>query len=703
MIGKLAKWITFHPKTVALVALLLLIPSIIGYACTFVNYDILSYLPDNLDSVKGEQILDQTFNDAASSFLIVENMPSKYTADLKQKILQIDGVNDVMWVDSLLDISVPVDSLPDAVKEIFYSKDQNATMLMIKYDESGASQKTMDAIHSIKKIMNEKCFISGMSVISTDTKDLADKEAPIYIALAIVLALITMTFSMESWLLPCVLLASLGIAIIYNMGTNIFMGQISYITQCIAAILQLGVTMDYSVFLIDRYNEEKEKSSDNREAMARAIEQSFVSLAGSSLTTIFGFLALCFMTFTLGLDIGIVMAKGVVFGVLVVTIVLPAFVLILDKPISKYHHKSLVPKFDKLNNFILNHKKIFITLFIVALIPAFICQSVVPVYYNLADSLPQDLDSIVSLNKLKEEFNMATTHFVVIDDSLPAGELSKMESEIKNIKGISSVLAYNDFIGIAIPDNIVPDSLKEIAKKDGYQLLMVNSKYNSATEKCNKQITELNNIVKKYDSNAMITGEGALSKDLVTVTDRDFTVTSIISIAAIFLLIAICFKSISIPTILILAIELAIMLNKSCALITGATIPFIAPTVIGCVQLGATVDYAILLTSRFREEIRNGHDKETAIRNATNAAGRSIFQSAAVFFVATFGVYMICDISIIKSICSLLARGAIISALVIIFMLAPILASSEKFIAKTTYGWREDKTFAFLKKKKANN
>lgn len=701
MIEKLAHWITHHPKTVVIIAVVLLVPSIIGFACTFVNYDILSYLPDSLDSVKGEQVLDETFNNAASSFLIVENMPSKYTSELKSKIEQVDGVSEVLWIDSIADISVPKEILPDAVKDIFYSEDESATMLMVKYSNAGSSQTTMDAIHSIKKLMNEQCFISGMSVLSTDTKDLADKEAPIYIALAVVLALITMSFAMESWLLPFVLLAALGMAILYNMGTNIFLGQISYITQCIAAILQLGVTMDYSVFLVDRFNEERKHTDDHKEAMARAIKQSFVSLMGSSLTTVFGFLALCFMSLTLGMDIGIVMAKGVVFGIITVVIVLPALILLLEKPIYKYTHKSLLPRFEKINDFILKHKKVFVTLFLVLLIPAFVCQSAVDVYYDLTQSVPQDLDSIVSLNKLKEEFNMATTHFVIVDDEISSGELTNLENEIKKVDGISSVLAYNEFVGTAVPDEIIPDSLKGIAKKDGYQMIMVNSEYKSASDEVNAQIDTLTQIAKKYDPNAMITGEGALTKDLITLTDRDFKVTSIISIAAIFVLVAICFKSISIPTILVASIELAIMLNKSCALVTGTVIPFIAPTVIGCVQLGATVDYAILLTSRFKEELKNGYDKNTAIRNAANAADRSIFQSAIIFFFATFGVYLLCDISLIKSICALLARGAIISAIVIIFMLTPILVTCEGFINKTTYGWRDDKPLFKKKDKKA--
>lgn len=691
---KFAKFIAYHPKLIVTIALLLLIPSAIGYINTFVNYDILSYLPGELDSVKGEAELDETFNSASMSFLIIEDMPSKDVAALKEKLSAVENVSSVLWVDDIADISIPQEILPNAVKDIFYSKDGDCTMMLIQYKYQAATEQTMTAIEDVRSLLNEQCFLSGMGVIMKDTRDLADSQAPIFIAIAVVLALIIMSFCMESWIEPFVLLAALGIAIVYNMGTNFVFGQISYITQCIAAILQLGVTMDYSVFLIDRFEEEKLRYPDKRDAMANAIQGAFISLSGSSLTTVFGFLALCFMDLTLGKDIGLVMAKGVIFGVLTVVIVLPALVLQLDKQIHKYRHKSFVPKFDKLNDFILKHKKVWVILFVLLFIPAYIMQANVDVYYSMDKMLPDDIGCIASLNKMKDEFNMATSHFIIVDDTLEASDLVKMENEIKALPGVTSLVAYNSFVGSGIPDSMIPDELKSIAKADGRQMILVNTSYVSATDECNEQIEKIINIVKSYDESGYVTGEGALYKDLIDITDHDFKLTSILSILSIFLLIAIIFKSISIPTVLVLSIELAILINKAISFAMGTTISFIAPTIIGCVQLGATVDYAILLTTRYREELRNGHSKHDAIRIAANASDRSIFQSALVFFGATFGVFLTCDINIVKEICSMLARGSLISAGIIIFMLTPLLLVLEGFIEKTSFdflGKREKK------------
>ena len=538
-----------------------------------------------------------------------------------------------------------------------------------------------------------------MGVIMKDTRDLADSQAPIFIAIAIAIALVVMTFCMESWIEPWVLLAALCMAVVYNMGTNLIFGQISYITQCIAAILQLGVTMDYSVFLIDRFEEEKPKYADKRDAMASAIQGAFLSLSGSSLTTIFGFLALCFMNLSLGKDIGLVMAKGVVFGVLTVTIVLPALVLQCDKIIHKYRHRSFIPKFDKLNNFVINHKKVWVAIFVVLFIPSYIMQSNVNVYYSMDRMLPDDIGCIAALNKMKEEFNMATSHFIIVDDSLDASDLVKMENEIKETAGVTNMVAYNSFVGSGIPDSMIPDELKSIAKSGGRQMILVNTSYVAATDECNEQLTKINNIVKKYDKNGYVTGEGAMYKDLIDITDHDFKLTSVLSILSIFILIAIIFKSISIPTILVMSIELAIFVNKAISFATGTTLSFIAPTIIGCVQLGATVDYAILLTTRFREEMRNGHNKLDAIKIATNTSDRSIFQSALVFFGATFGVFLTCDIKIVKEVCLLLARGSLISAGVIVFMLTPLLLVLEGLIEKTTYDFLGKKLKLKMKKK----
>jgi len=695
---RIAKFIAYHPKTITIIAVLLLIPAAIGYINTFVNYDILSYLPGDLDSVKGENELDETFNSASMSFLVIEDMPSKDVAALKEKITKVDNVSSVIWVNDIADISIPQEIIPQAVKDIFYSKDGKCTMMLIQYKYKAVTDETMKAIEDVRGLLNNQCFLSGMGVIMKDTRDLADSQAPIFIAIAIAIALVVMTFCMESWVEPWVLLAALCMAVVYNMGTNLIFGQISYITQCIAAILQLGVTMDYSVFLIDRFEEEKPKYADKRDAMASAIQGAFLSLSGSSLTTIFGFLALCFMDLSLGKDIGLVMAKGVVFGVLTVTIVLPALVLQCDKIIHKYRHRSFIPKFDKLNNFVVNHKKVWVAIFVVLFIPSYIMQSNVNVYYSMDRMLPDDIGCIAALNKMKEEFNMATSHFIIVDDSLDASDLVKMENEIKGTAGVTNMVAYNSFVGSGIPDSMIPDELKSIAKSGGRQMILVNTSYVAATDECNEQLTKINNIVKKYDKNGYVTGEGAMYKDLIDITDHDFKLTSVLSILSIFILIAIIFKSISIPTILVMSIELAIFVNKAISFATGTTLSFIAPTIIGCVQLGATVDYAILLTTRFREEMRNGHNKLDAIKIAANASDRSIFQSALVFFGATFGVFLTCDIKIVKEVCLLLARGSLISAGVIVFMLTPLLLVLEGLIEKTTYDFLGKKLKLKMKK-----
>lgn len=696
---RIAKFIAYHPKTITIIAVLLLIPAAIGYINTFVNYDILSYLPGDLDSVKGENELDETFNSASMSFLVIEDMPSKDVAALKEKIAKVDNVSSVIWVNDIADISIPQEIIPQAVKDVFYSKDGKCTMMLIQYKYKAVTDETMKAIEDVRGLLNNQCFLSGMGVIMKDTRDLADSQAPIFIAIAIAIALVVMTFCMESWVEPWVLLAALCMAVVYNMGTNLIFGQISYITQCIAAILQLGVTMDYSVFLIDRFEEEKPKYADKRDAMASAIQGAFLSLSGSSLTTIFGFLALCFMDLSLGKDIGLVMAKGVVFGVLTVTIVLPALVLQCDKIIHKYRHRSFIPKFDKLNNFVINHKKVWVAIFVVLFIPSYIMQSNVNVYYSMDRMLPDDIGCIAALNKMKEEFNMATSHFIIVDDSLDASDLVKMENEIKGTAGVTNMVAYNSFVGSGIPDSMIPDELKSIAKSGGRQMILVNTSYVAATDECNEQLTKINNIVKKYDKNGYVTGEGAMYKDLIDITDHDFKLTSVLSILSIFILIAIIFKSISIPTILVMSIELAIFVNKAISFATGTTLSFIAPTIIGCVQLGATVDYAILLTTRFREEMRNGHNKLDAIKIAANASDRSIFQSALVFFGATFGVFLTCDIKIVKEVCLLLARGSLISAGVIVFMLTPLLLVLEGLIEKTTYDFLGKKLKLKMKKK----
>lgn len=684
---KIALWEAKHPKTVLLFALLLLIPALIGFACTGVNYDILSYLPDELESMQGEQVLDETFNTAGISIVIAEDMQPKYTLALKNEILKVEGVSSVIWVDTLADIGIPADALPDVLKNIFYSADGTKTMMLVRYDPAGGEGSDLKAIAQIKTLLGENAFMSGLSVIVDDTREICDSQAPLYIAVAVALALAVMALMMESWFQPLIVLLSLGIAVLYNMGTNFFLGEISFITQCVAAVLQLGVTMDYSIFLIDRYSEEKEHYSSREEAMAAAVTKSFAALSGSSLTTVFGFLALCFMHLKLGFDIGFVMAKGVLFGILTVVFVLPSIVLIFEKQILKYRHRSFIPDLTKVNVFTLKHKKAFALIFLLLLAPSYLIQKDIDLYYSMNKALPGYLTSMQGFEKLKNDFDMACTQFVIVDDSIPAAKLMEMEKKLENMDGVSSLLAYNSIVGPAIPDDILPDEIMQLCKQDGLQLFLVNSKFDPATPELTAQLQQMEQIVKSYDPNAYITGEGAIEQGLIDTTDRDFAVTAALSVAAIFMLIAIVFKSVTLPIILVLSIELAIWLNLSLSVIMGKEASFVDPTVINCIQLGATVDYAILLTTRFREELRFA-PKQEAMLKAVKMAQQSIFQSAAVFFAATFGVYVVCDIYIVRGMCALLARGAIISEIVIVLFLAPLLVVCEGFIAKTTPSWR---------------
>lgn len=698
MIRKISQFISSHPKTILLIATLLLLPAIVCYLATNVNYDILTYLPEDLESVQGERILDETFNDAAMAMIVTEDYELRDVSRMKAEIREVDGVRQVMWVDDIADVSIPESMLPKILSSVFYSADGKSTMMMVQFVESGSSARTMQALREIRRIMDKNSFMSGLSAITLDTKELADAQAPLYIAIAIALALIALCFTMRSFALPFITLVSLGYAVLYNMGTNLIMGEISYITQCIAAILQLGVTMDFSVFLIDRYEEEKQKFPDKADAMSSAIQATFVSVSGSSLTTVAGFLALCFMQFTLGLDIGIVMAKGVLLGLVTVLTVLPAFVLCFDALIQKTAHKSFVPRFGGLNAFVLKHKAVAAIVFVLLFVPSFLGQKSVKVYYNMVNSLPQDIASVVALGKLKDEFDMAGTHFILLPEDAPASDVSAMTEEIKAVDGVTLCLSLHSVVGGAIPLSMLPDNVRSICVKGGWQLMMVNSEYETASDALNAQIEQITAIVKSYCPGAVLTGEGILTKDLIEVTNRDFTVTNIISIGAIFLLILICFKSVSMPVLLVLAIELAIMINESISFLTGTEIPFIAPTVIGCVQLGATVDYAMLMGTRFKEELQRGRDKYEAIRIAADESDRSIFQSASVFFLATFGVYVSCNISIIRSICALLARGSLISAAVIILCLPSVLVLCEGVINKTSLHWRNSQSKKELKR-----
>ena len=685
---KIALWEAKHPKTVLLFALLLLIPAGLGFLLTRVNYDILSYLPDDLPSVQGERVLDETFHTAGISVVILEDGAPREAAALKERVAAVHGVKDVIWLDTLADISIPADILPDMIRDIFYSADGSDTMMLVQYDPEAGADELMDAVHDIKALLRENEFVSGLSAIVEDTKALADNQAPIYIAIAVALALLVMALTMESWVQPLIILAALGIAVLYNMGTNFFMGSISFITQCVAAVLQLGVTMDYSIFLIDRYHEERPLHETREAAMAEAVMKSFTALTGSSLTTVFGFAALCFMRLKLGFDIGFVMAKGVVFGVLTVIFVLPAILLLTDDLLHRYQHRSLIPDFTGVSRFVVRHRRAMAVLFLVLLAPAYLTQRSLNKYYAMDRALPDDLPSIEGLHRMKEDFNMASTQFVIFDDTLPAQTIMDMEREIAALDGISLVLAYNRVVGPAIPASILPDAVLELCRQDGKQLMMVNSEYSPATPEMTAQLREMEQIVSRADPTALVTGEGAVTQGLIDTTDIDFAVTAVTSIAAIFLLIAVVFKSVSLPVILVLSIELAIWLNLAISAILGRTASFVDPTVVNCVQLGATVDYAILLTTRFEEELRLRRTKTEAIRIAAATTMKSVFQSAAVFFAATFGVWLVCDIHIVRGMCALLARGAIISEIVILVFLAPLLCIFEGAIAKTTKNWR---------------
>ncbi len=687
---KIALWEAKHPKTVLLFALLLLIPALIGFVCTRVNYDILSYLPDDLPAVQGEKTLDEVFHTAGISIVIAENAPLKDVAALKQEIEQIEGVSNVIWVDSIADISVPVDILPDRIRNVFFSPDGSDTMMLVQYEPVEDPDETLETISEIKTHLRENNFISGLTVIVEDTKVIANTQAPIFITIAVTLALAVMAIMMESWFQPLVILASLGIAVGYNMGTNFFLGSISFITQAVAAVLQLGVTMDYSIFLIDRYHEEKPKHATREDAMASAVVKSFTALTGSSLTTVFGFAALCFMRLKLGFDIGFVMAKGVALGVVTVIFVLPAILLLFEDRLERHRHRAFIPNFAPVNGFVYRHRRALALLFLLLLAPAYLAQKNIKLYYSMDRALPADLPSIEGLSRMKEDFDMATTQFVIFDDNLPAEKAMEMEHRVRDMDGVTLVLAYDQILGPAIPGSILPDEVLALCKQQGLQLMMVNSEYGPATPELTVQLREMEAAVREYDPGAVVTGEGAVIQGLMDTTDRDFAVTAVLSIVAIFILIAICFKSISLPVILVLSIELAIWINLAITALMGKVASFVDPTVINCVQLGATVDYAILLTTRFEDNLRV-MPKSEAIVQAANTTMRSVFQSAAVFFIATFSVYLTCDITIVRGMCALLARGAIISECVIMIFLAPLLCLCEGIIAKTTKNWRMPK------------
>lgn len=685
---KFSRFISVHSKLILIIGILLLIPSLIGYANTGINYDILSYLPENLGSVKGEKVLDEVFSDASTGILIVEGMEEKDIDKMKEKIKKIEGVNDALWLYDALDLSVPIDILPSELSNQIYKDD--ATMVIIKFNESMASESTMKAIDKIRGEMNDQCFLSGMSAILKDTKDLADKEAPFYILIAVILSVLVLFLSMESTIVPIIFLVSIGFGILYNLGSNIVFGEISYITKALAAVLQLGVTMDYSIFLMHRYDEELEKNDNKIEAMTEAISATMVSVSASSLTTVAGFLALCTMDLTLGTDIGMVMAKGVVIGVICSVTILPAFILAFDKPIHRFKHKTILPEFTHITNMVSKHYKLVIAIFLVTLLPAFFAQNNASVYYNLDETLPKDMDSIVATNKMKDKFNMMTSHFIVVKDDIPSYKIKEMSDKIEKIDGVTAVVSFEKFIGPNLPEEFIPDNIREIFEQGGYRMILVNSSYKSAQDEENAQILEIENLVKEYDEEGMVTGEGVLTKDLISIADSDFKKVSFASIVAIFLIILVVFKSVSIPVLLVAAIEYAIFINMGIPYCTGTVIPFIASIVIGTIQLGATVDYAILMTSRFKEEINNGYKTKEAVQMALKGSAKSILTSGLTFFGATGGVALVSDMELIKSLCILISRGSVISMVVILFVLPSLLMVSEGIINKTTIGWKKN-------------
>jgi len=682
ILERLARWIVKCRVLIIIVAVALLVPSAIGYIGTYVNYDILTYLPDDLESMIGQGYLEDDFNMAGTAMVTIENMETNDLLALKEQLEQIPGVDKVLWQDNVLDASVPPEMLPDEISSIYYN--EKATMMMVTFTDKSASDSTMKALEQINATLKENCFMGGMSAIVADTKNLAESEMPFYVVVAVVLSAIVLMLGMKSWLVPFIFIAGIGFAVAYNLGTNIFLGQVCYITKSLAAVLQLGVTMDFSIFLLHRYDEEKENGMSSEDAMVHAIVNTFTSISGSSLTTIAGFLAMCTMSLTLGADIGIVMAKGVVLGVLSTVIILPALILFFDKPIHKYTHRTFIPKLTKLSAFVTKYHKSVLFLSVLLFIPFAIAQSKADVYYTLTDSLPADLPSVMGTNELKKQFDMATSHFVILDDSVEGYQIRDICKQIEKMDGITSVVAYEKFLGSGIPEEFIPEDVKDSFAKGGKKIFMVNTSMKPATPELSKQLDGINALIKSYDKNAVIAGEGALTNDLVKVSDQDFKNVNISSIVVVFLIIAIVFKSISIPVLLVSAIEFAIMINMGIPYFTGNTIPFIASIVIGTIQLGATVDYAILMTTRFQEERRAGNGILESVRISAETSSQSIITSGLSFFSATMGVALVSKIELIKSLCLMLARGAIISMVVILLVMPAILIVFGKLIEKTS-------------------
>lgn len=684
---KFGKAVVKSRVVILVVAIALIVPSLFGMIFTRVNYDMLNYLPDNLETVKGQEYLLDEFGKGAFSFLIVDNMEPKDVVELEDKIRKVDHVDTVLWYSDIADLSVPIDVLPEKVYNAFNSG--NSTLMAIFFDTSTSADETMDAIAKIKTIAGEKCFVSGMSAMVSDMRDLAESQEAIYVAIAVVMAVVVMMIFLDSWIIPFVFLASIGMSILLNMGTNIFLGEISYITKALAAVLQLAVTMDYSIFLWHSYEEQKLKHTDHKEAMAVAIKETIRSVVGSSVTTIAGFIALCFMSFSLGRDLGIVMAKGVVLGVLGCVTTLPALILVLDKPLEKTTHRSLIPNTRKISKGIVKIFPVFLIIFALIIVPALYGyqQTNNEVYYNFSRSLPDYMDNIKANTKLEDDFGIGTTHMVLVDSNLDSNASHEMCSELEKVKGVKYVLGIESLIGVRVPQEFLPDELISKLKSDKYELMLINSEFKPATDDVAAQINSLNKIIKKYDSRGMLIGEASCVNDMIDVTNVDFKVVNIISIIAIFLIILFVEKSISLPIILVAVIELAIFINLGLPHFLGDQLPFIAPICISTIQLGATVDYAILMTTRYKKERSLGNEKREAVVTALSTSIPSIIVSALGLFAATFGVALYCDVDMIGSLCMLLARGAIISMFCVILILPAMFMLFDKIIAKTTIGF----------------
>ena len=686
---KFGKWIAKHKVIIVIISMLLLIPSFLGMAATRVNYDILSYLPESLETVEGQDIMVDEFGMGAFSMVVVEDMELKDVAALKEKFQNVEHVKDVLWYDSVADLSIPVSMIPEKFKDGFFNDD--ATMMIALFDNTTSSDAAMEAVSDMRKIANEQCFISGMSGVVTDIKNLALEEMPIYVVIAACLSLLVLLLAMDSLVIPVLFLLSVGLAVVYNLGTNIFFGEVCYITKSLTAVLQLGVTMDYSIFLLNSFEAYKKKYDSKDRAMAHAIADTFKSVAGSSVTTIAGFIALCFMTFALGRDMGIVMAKGVVIGVICCITTLPAMILVFDGVIEKTKHKPLVKSLDKASGFITKHYKVWLLVFLVMLYPAVYGNNHTQIYYNIDKSLPATLDSNVSNEKLKEDFDMSTVHMILLKNGLDSKEKTQMLDQIDKVDGVKWSLGMNSLIGPTFPESMIPSNIKKMLQSDNYEVQFICSEYSSATDECNAQLDAIQKIVKKYSPESMVIGEAPLMKDLQDTTNVDLQRVNILSMAAIFLIILFVFKSISLPFILLFVIEFAIFVNMAIPYYQGVTLPFVASIVIGAIQLGATVDYAILMTSNYQKQRHLGKTKKESISIAHKFSMKSIIVSGCSFFAATFGVALYSKVDMIGAICTLLARGAVISTVVVLLILPAMFMVFDPLIVHTSKGFLPDK------------